>query len=88
MKPSVCSIERRPLFKRCTHCGTEWSSCDDFLSDAGIIYIGYQSHFDEQISRLFYFNHNCKGTMGIVAEKFNDSSLFRMGSRLIDSSFK
>lgn len=88
MKPSVCSIERRPLFKRCTHCGTEWSSCDDFLRDAGIKYIGCQPQFDEQLPRLFYFNHNCKGTMAIVAEKFNGSSLFCMGSRLMDASFE
>ena len=73
MKPLVCSIERRTFFKRCTCCGKEWNSRYDFINDIDIIYIGYQAHFKKRMSGLFYFNHSCKGTMAILAEKFNNA---------------
>ncbi len=59
-------------FKKCTVCGVEWASRNDFISDPDIEFIGYQVDFDILTAGLFLFNHSCFGTLAIPAGEFTD----------------
>ena len=60
-------------FKKCTFCGYQWPSRQDFLDDASTDLIGYQVNFDNINLGFFLFNHlSCGTTLGIAAEKFKD----------------
>ncbi len=61
-----------PMFKLCKNCGQQWATRDDFLNDTDISLIGYQAHFEELTLGLFLFNHICKTTLSLHAEKFTD----------------
>ena len=60
------------VFKKCTVCGFQWASRDDFLRDPGIELIGYQVNFEELKEGFFLFNHTCKGTLALMANEFCD----------------
>ena len=42
------------VFKKCTVCGFEWNSRDEFLNDVNIEFIGYQVNFTNLA--LGYYN--------------------------------
>lgn len=60
------------LFKTCPNCGFEWNTRDHFLLDPTLEIIGYQVNFIELTSGLFYFNHDCRGTLTIRAGAFKE----------------
>lgn len=62
----------RPLFKKCPNCGFEWENRDLFLNDPAIEIIGYQVNYIRLSAGYFMFNHECKGTLTIPAEHFQD----------------
>jgi hypothetical protein len=61
-----------PVFKKCPNCGFEWENRDLFLNDPAIAIIGYQVNFIRLSAGYFMFNHDCKGTLTIPAEHFQD----------------
>ena len=65
-------VSKSTTFKKCTACGFEWGSRDDFLRDANTELIGYQVNFEELTAGFFLFNHSCKGTLSIQTGDFND----------------
>lgn len=61
------------LFKKCTCCGYNWLSREEFLKDVNIELVGYQVHFEELELGYFLFNHMaCRSTIGIHAAYFRD----------------
>ena len=68
-------------FKKCTMCGMEWSTKDDFLNDKDIRLNGYQWNkkklrSGEEAAGLLIFTHTittCCTTLGIEARKFKVS---------------
>ena len=60
------------LFKKCPKCGHEWNTREHFLTDPNLEMIGYQVNFIRLASGLFYFNHDCRGTLTIKAGAFED----------------
>lgn len=60
------------VFKRCHVCNSSWKTRDDFLADAGVVLIGYQSNFVAIEKGLFLFNHSCRGTLSIEIQVFAD----------------
>lgn len=72
MNSSDHSTSKRAVFHKCSNCGIEWISRNDFLRDPDIEIIGYQVHFVELTLGLLYFNHSCKGTSAIHVEDFKD----------------
>jgi len=65
-------LNKSTAFKKCSACGFEWSSRNDFLGDPNTEIIGYQVHFEELTAGLFFFNHSCRGTLTIHAHAFRD----------------
>ena len=61
-----------PVFKKCPNCGYEWKNREQFLNDADIEIIGYQVNCTRLLAGYFMFNHDCKGTLTIPAEHFQD----------------
>jgi hypothetical protein len=59
-------------FSICPKCNKNWASRDEFLSDRDITMRGYQVNFEKLELGLFLFNHNCKTTLAIHANKFTD----------------
>lgn len=62
-------------FKRCSNCGTEWETRDEFLSDPCVHLDGYQVNFAELEAGLFLFTHrveNCGTTLAVYANVFTD----------------
>ena len=59
-------------FKKCSKCGTQWGSRDNFLSDSDVELIGYQANFKALKTGLFCFNHSCKTTLALYADAFMD----------------
>lgn len=60
-------------FKKCTHCGHEWQSREDFLIDPTTDLIGYQVNFGHLNLGYFLFNHlTCGTTLGLAAGLFRD----------------
>ena len=59
-------------FKRCSNCGFQWKTRDEFLSDPKLEIIGYQTNFKNLTLGLFYFNHECRGTFTVQAGVFED----------------
>ena len=60
------------LFKRCSACGTEWITREDFLKDPELKMTGYQAHFKELTEGMFLFNHSCQATLVIRPGDFTD----------------
>ena len=60
------------IFKTCPKCKVTWKTRDDFLKDPALELIGYQANFENLKLGLFLFNHDCKGTLSVNAEKFLD----------------
>ena len=60
-------------FKKCSFCGHQWRSREDFLQDAATDMIGYQVNFDNLHLGFFLFNHlTCGTTLGLAAGLFSD----------------
>ena len=60
-------------FKKCTSCGYQWKTRNDFLQDSALDLIGYQVNFDNLNLGLFLFNHlECGTTLGLAAALFRD----------------
>jgi hypothetical protein len=60
-------------FKRCTCAGAvPWRTRDDFLSDPGVVLIGYQANFEELKAGFFLFNHSCHTTLSVKVDQFLD----------------
>lgn len=65
-------------FKRCTMCGSEWSTKDEFLEDREIFLNGYQWNrkkfrSGEGFAGLLIFTHrkaDCGTSLAIAANKF------------------
>ncbi len=60
------------MFKQCSVCRQKWPTRQDFIVDQDLKFIGYQANFLELKAGLFYFNHNCKNTIALPAERFVD----------------
>ena len=60
------------MFKSCPKCSFQWPRRTDFLEDANLEIIGYQVNFNSLSAGIFLFNHNCKGTLAIRAQEFQD----------------
>ena len=61
------------VFKKCTSCGYEWSSRQEFLAHIDTELVGYQVHFEKLELGFFLFNHmTCRSTFSIHAAKFLD----------------
>ncbi|MBN1865187.1 MAG: hypothetical protein JW808_09830 [Victivallales bacterium] len=59
-------------FKACPACGKVWHTRDELLSDPEVELVGYQVHFEDLSLGLMMFNHSCRGTFAVAAEKFLD----------------
>ncbi|MBE9486787.1 MAG: hypothetical protein IMY82_06420 [Chloroflexi bacterium] len=60
------------MFKVCALCKTSWATRDAFLTDPGIVSLGYQANFVSLEKGLFLFNHSCHGTLAIEVHLFAD----------------
>ena len=60
------------VFKECPACGKIWRTRDELLSDPEVELVGYQVHFQNLSLGLFMFNHSCRGTFAVYADKFMD----------------
>lgn len=60
------------MFRKCSYCGYEWETRNDFLMDPSIRIIGYQANFEALTTGLFFFNHDCGTTLALYAEVFTD----------------
>jgi hypothetical protein len=68
-------------FKRCTLCGKEWSSEEEFLGDATLHYDGHQKNkrkipLPMGTEGLFIFTHlidDCGTSMAVAVSKFKGS---------------
>ena len=64
MRECTCDAARSDTeFKTCTNCDATWTSLNTFLTDPTISLVGYMPTFDEPISGLFLFNHDCGTTL-------------------------
>ena len=73
------------MFKKCSNCGYEWETMEDFLQDSRVVLAGYQAHFEELHSGLLMFNHDCNTTISFYLESFrslHDSEIFSEQARL------
>lgn len=71
-------------FKTCTSCRASWSDRSAFLSDPGIVFVGYQVDFANPDPGYFLFNHDVEGcgtTLALGARLFRD-----MSSHALDES--
>ena len=62
------------VFKKCSACDKTWKTREEFLQDAEIDLVGYQSTFTMSKPGLFLFNHVCESTIAIFADVFEDMS--------------
>jgi hypothetical protein len=70
------------VFKRCSLCGQEWMTRDEFLADKTLKLNGYQGSLrrlklGEMAKGLLLFTHhsaNCGTTLAIEAKRFKDSA--------------
>lgn len=63
------------IFKKCSGCGHNWNTRDEFISDHEIQLIGYQVNFEELDTGYFMFNHmdpKCLTTISIHTGFFKD----------------
>lgn len=62
-------------YRKCSVCGHEWESREDFLADPAVKLIGYQVSFKDLAAGFFLFNHEvdgCNTTLAIEAGHFFD----------------
>jgi hypothetical protein len=62
-------------FKRCSKCGVDWGTREEFLEDPCVHLDGYQANFVDLEAGLFLFTHraaSCGTTMAIHAGSFAD----------------
>jgi len=64
-------------FKICPKCSHQWHTREDFLSDPGLVIIGFMANLDEFGKGSYLFNHilprnKCNGTLGVYVEDFMD----------------
>ena len=60
-------------FRKCTVCGQEWDTRNDFISDPQITAIGYQASVASLEVGCFLFNHSrleCRTTLSLPAGEF------------------
>lgn len=50
-------------FKTCSNCNARWESLEGFIQDPDIELMGYMPTFDDLLSGLFLFNHDCGTTL-------------------------
>ncbi len=61
-------------FKACTTCNRVWKDRDGFLSDPGVVLVGYQANIEVLEEGCFIFNHEvlrCGTSLGIQARSFS-----------------
>ena len=81
---------RSTMFLKCSTCGHQWESREDFISDPLVKLIGYQVNFEDLQSGFFMFNHlaeTCRTTISLRTGLFSDlyhGEIFR--ERLTGSS--
>lgn len=68
--PVLEATKRIAAFKQCPGCGTSWASQDRFLGDPGLVYGGYQVHWDDLNAGLFLFSHTCGTTLAVPVADF------------------
>ena len=59
-----------PTFKTCNNCQVCWPSLDIFMQDPSIELVGYMPTFDDLVSGLFLFNHDCGTTLACRVGQF------------------
>ncbi len=59
-------------FKKCSNCGVEWQTREDFIHDEEVILLGYQPNFVMLSKGLFLFNHKCGSTISVRVHFFAD----------------
>lgn len=59
-----------PVLKKCPNCGYEWTDLKHLLDDPDVEVIGYQVNFIRLSAGYFMFNHVCKGTFTVPADRF------------------
>jgi hypothetical protein len=67
---SAVFLKGAGMFKKCSKCGMEWNSIEEFLSDPDVVLTGYQVHFEDLKTGLLLFNHNCGTTLGLTVDNF------------------
>lgn len=67
---AITTAHVSPIFKSCTNCVTRWKSIDAFIQDPSIELVGYMPTFDDLVSGLFLFNHNCGTTLALKVGQF------------------
>jgi hypothetical protein len=60
------------MFKVCPKCAAQWPTREAYLSDPGLVLIGYQANFRALEAGILMFNHTCRTTMALKAEAFKD----------------
>jgi len=50
-------------FKTCTNCEEQWRSLDAFIQDPTVELVGYMPTFDDLLTGLILFNHDCGTTL-------------------------
>ncbi len=60
------------MFKQCHTCGHLWETREDFLADPDIEAVGYQVFFENLEQGLFLFNHSCRTTLSVEANRLLD----------------
>lgn len=62
-------------FKKCSCCGQQWKTREEFISDPLVQLIGYQVNFGDLEAGYFMFNHlkpNCLTTLAMHTGLFRD----------------
>ncbi len=73
MKPPLkIAYHLRQPFKKCTTCGTQWHTRDQWLTDPDLKLVGYQVNFKGLKTGVLMFNHSCRTTLALYAEDFAD----------------
>jgi len=60
------------MFTKCGNCRKKWLTRTDFIDDKDIQIIGYQANFEELKAGLLFFNHSCKSTLALPADRFTE----------------
>lgn len=63
------------MFETCPMCNERWVTREAFLSDPGLVVVGYQADLQSLETGLFLFNHRiarCGTTLAIEANSFVD----------------
>jgi hypothetical protein len=67
---TVASDLPAPAFKTCNYCQACWSDLDAFMQDPAVALVGYMPTFDDLVSGLFLFNHDCGTTLACRVGQF------------------